>query len=86
MQRADSLEKILMLGKVEGKRRGWQRVRWADGILDSTDMNSSNLWKTVSDRRAGVLQSMGTQRVDTSEPLSNDSSFSCIVLSRFNRV
>ena len=53
MQRADSLEKTLMLGKIESKRRrGWQSRRWLDSIVDSADMNLSKLRETVEDRRA----------------------------------
>ena len=53
MQTADSLEKTLMLVKIEGKRRrGWERVRWLDGIIDSVDMNLSKLWELVKDRGA----------------------------------
>ena len=64
MGRTDSLEKTLMLGKTEGgKRRGQQRLRWLDGITDSMDMSLSKLWELVMDRKSGVLQSMGSQRV-----------------------
>ena len=53
MRRADSLEKTLILGKIEGKtRRGWQRMRWSDSITDSVDMNLSKLQETVKDREA----------------------------------
>ena len=53
IQRADSLEKTLRLGKSEGKmRRGWQKMRWLDSITDSTDMNLSKLQETLKDREA----------------------------------
>ena len=64
MHRDDSLEKILLLGKIEGKkRRGQQRMRWLDSITTSMDMNLSKLQEIVEDREPAVLQSMGLPRV-----------------------
>ena len=64
MRRADSFEKTLMLGKIEGRRRrGRQRVKWLDGITDSMDMNLSKLQEIVKDRKPGMLKSMGLQTV-----------------------
>ena len=67
MQRSDSFEKTLMLGKIEGGRRGWQRMRWLNGITDSMDMSLSKLWELVMTGRPPGVQGVTKSRTRLSD-------------------
>ena len=85
MQTENSLEKSLMLGKIEGRQRGCQRMRWLNGIINSLDMSLSKFWELVMDREAWHAAVHGVAESDMSEQPNNNKSHFLRFLPKFYR-